>query len=264
VVPEGAAPVETAAAVPTSDPPKPVEPPPASTQPAKEVRAEDKPEAVAAAIAEAKLEHKTYSSADALLADIEARRAEIAAKERPRWTSVTMGAAQLSALNPLMVMLIIPGLNILVYAPLRKRGIEVKPLQKMAAGMFIAAAAFAAAAVLQVTIETAGDGVVHGLWQAVPYFIITVAEVLVSITGLEFAYTQAPRAMKSTLMSIWLLCVTFGNLIVAFLAPLQKTFELSEFFWVFTGLMAGAAVVFTIIALLYRGKSYLQQAAPSH
>ena len=69
--------------------------------------------------------------------------------------------------------------------------------------------------------------------------------------------------MKSTLMSIWLLCVTMGNLIVAFLAPLQKTFELSAFFWVFTGLMLGAAVVFSIIAMLYRGKSYLQQAAPA-
>ena len=104
--------------------------------------------------------------------------------------------------------------------------------------MFLTAGAFAAAAVLQEAIQTAGDGVVHGLWQIIPYFIMTVAEVLVSITGLEFAYTQAPRAMKSTIMSFWLLCVTFGNLLVAFLAPLQKTIALSTFFWLFAGLMA--------------------------
>ena len=49
-------------------------------------------------------------------------------------------------------------------------------------------------------------------WQFIPYLLITVAEIMVSITGLEFAYTQAPRAMKSTIMSFWLLSVTFGNL----------------------------------------------------
>ena len=87
---------------------------------------------------------------------------------------------------------------------------------------------------------------------------MTVSEVLVSITGLEFAYTQAPRAMKSTIMSFWLLCITFGNLLVAFLAPLQKTIQLSQFFWLFAGLMAGAATIFMLLALTYKGKAYLQ------
>ncbi|MEX0676321.1 MAG: hypothetical protein WD063_04560 [Pirellulales bacterium] len=180
---------------------------------------------------------------------------------RQRMLSVRMDAAQISALNPLFVMLVIPALNFLVYAPLRSRGIEIKPLQKMTVGMFLAAAAFAAAAVLQATIEAAGDGTVHALWQIVQYFIMTVAEVLVSITGLEFAYTQAPRAMKSTIMSFWLLCVTMGNLLVAFLAPLQKTIALSQFFWLFAALMAGAAIIFLVLARFYTGKSYLQHDA---
>lgn len=175
-----------------------------------------------------------------------------------RMLTIQMDAAQLSALNPLFVMIVIPTLNFLVYRPLGKRGIEIKPLQKMTVGMFLAAAAFAAAAILQEAIESAGTGVVHALWQIVPYFIMTVAEVLVSITGLEFAYTQAPRAMKSTIMGFWLICVTMGNLLVAFLAPLQKTISLSSFFWLFAGLMAGAAIVFAVLAWLYKGKTYLQ------
>jgi len=182
---------------------------------------------------------------------------------RGRLLRVEMNAAQLSALNPVFVMLVIPALNFLVYAPLRKRGIEIKPLQKMTAGMFLAAAAFAAAAILQQAIQAAGPGNVHALWQIVQYFIMTVGEVLVSITGLEFAYTQAPRAMKSTIMSFWLLCVTFGNLLVAFLAPLQKTITLSSFFWLFAGLMAGAALIFALLASFYRGKTYLQDAPAS-
>lgn len=180
---------------------------------------------------------------------------------RQRMLSVRMDAAQLSAFNPLFVMIVIPVLNFFVYAPLRSKGIEILPLQKMTVGMFLTAVAFTAAAVLQQAIQAAGDGVVHGLWQVVPYFIMTVAEVLVSATGLEFAYTQAPRAMKSTIMSFWLFCVTAGNLLVAFLAPLQKTIELSAFFWLFAGLMAGAATVFLILARFYKGKTYLQHAA---
>ncbi len=67
--------------------------------------------------------------------------------------------------------------------------------------------------------------------------------------------------MKSTIMGFWLVCVTMGNLLVAFLAPLQKTIALSQFFWLFAGLMAGAAVIFMLLASLYSGKSYLQQGA---
>jgi hypothetical protein len=55
--------------------------------------------------------------------------------------------------------------------------------------------------------------------------------------------------------------VTFGNILVAFLAPMQQILSLSQFFWVFTGLMTAAAVVFSIMAYLYKGKTYLQAEA---
>ena len=86
---------------------------------------------------------------------------------------------------------------------------------------------------------------------------MTTGEVLVSVTGLEFAYTQAPRAMKSTVMGFWQLCVTFGNVLVAFLAPLQ-TLSLARFFWIFAGLMVLATGIFALLAARYKGKTYLQ------
>jgi POT family proton-dependent oligopeptide transporter len=49
-------------------------------------------------------------------------------------------------------------------------------------------------------------------WQVLPYALLTLGEALVSATGLEFAYTQAPQSMKGALMSFWLLSVTVGNL----------------------------------------------------
>jgi POT family proton-dependent oligopeptide transporter len=49
-------------------------------------------------------------------------------------------------------------------------------------------------------------------WQVVPYVPLTLGEVLVAATGLEFAYSQAPAAMKSAIMAFWTLSVTVGNL----------------------------------------------------
>ncbi|HTZ22285.1 MAG TPA: hypothetical protein VMC06_15485, partial [Opitutaceae bacterium] len=172
--------------------------------------------------------------------------------------TITMLPAQISAANPLFVMIVIPLLNVLVYRPLERRGRPLHPLQRMAIGLFLAALAFVTVALLQARIVAAGHGEVHVLWQIIPYFILTTAEVLVSVTGLEFAYTQAPRAMKSTIMGFWLLTFSFGNMLVAFLAPLQEL-SLATFFWIFAGLMAVAAVVFVVLAARYRGKTYLQQ-----
>lgn len=175
---------------------------------------------------------------------------------------LTLQASQIGALNPMMVMVIIFALNFGLYPMLEKRGISPSPLQKMTVGMFLASASFAIVALLQMRID-AGVAVgetISVAWQIAPYFVITLAEVLVSATGLEFAYTQAPRAMKSTIMGLWMLTNTVGNLIVAFVASFEGL-SLANFFWVFCGLMALAAVVFATVAYFYRGKTYLQEAA---
>lgn len=179
---------------------------------------------------------------------------------RGGFSTITLLPSQLQALNPLFVMLVIPLLNVAVYRPFERRGRPLKPLVRMTAGMFLAALSFVAVALLQRRIEAAGAGHVPVLWQIIPYLVMTTAEVLVSVTGLEFAYTQAPRAMKSTVMGFWLLGVALGNVLVAFLAPLQ-TLSLSTFFWTFAGLMGAAALVFAVLGHFYRGKTYLQAAA---
>ncbi len=166
-------------------------------------------------------------------------------------------AAQISALNPVMVMIIIPLLNVTAYPLLQSMRIEATPLRRMTVGMFLAAAAFVNAALLQQAIDAAPPNSVNVFWQILPYLIMTTAEVLVSVTGLEFAYTQAPKRMKSTIMGFWLLTVAFGNKLVAFVSTFEGL-PLEQFFWIFAGLMGGAAVVFMVLAYLYRGKTYLQ------
>jgi hypothetical protein len=63
--------------------------------------------------------------------------------------------------------------------------------------------------------------------------------------------------MKSLLMGFWLLAVSFGNLLVAVLARLEKLPRV-QFFWVFAGLMLGAAALFGVRAAFYRYRTYTQ------
>jgi POT family proton-dependent oligopeptide transporter len=79
----------------------------------------------------------------------------------------------------------------------------------------------------------------------------------VSVTGLEFAYSQAPRRMKSTVMGFWLLTVSAGNVLVVFLVGF-KGLPLASLFWIFAGLMAAAGVLFGLRAAFYVSRDYTQ------
>jgi POT family proton-dependent oligopeptide transporter len=119
-------------------------------------------------------------------------------------------AAQMQALNPMLVMLIIPFNNLVAFPVLRRWGIEPTPLRRMGSGIALAAVAWIVAGMIQLAIDA--GAAVSIVWQVVPYAFLTFGEVLVSATGLEFAYSQAPRTMKGALMSFMMLSVTFGNL----------------------------------------------------
>lgn len=67
-------------------------------------------------------------------------------------------------------------------------------------------------------IEVTQPNSVNMLWLIPQYVIITAGEVMFSIPGLEFSFTQAPLSMKSFITSMWLLAVAFGNLIVIIIA----------------------------------------------
>ena len=118
--------------------------------------------------------------------------------------------AQMQALNPLLVMLLIPINNIALFPLMRKMGVEPTPLRRMTAGIALSAAAWIVVGNLQVALD-AGDAVSIA-WQIAPYALLTLGEVLVSATGLEFAYSQAPASMKGVIMALWYLAVTVGNL----------------------------------------------------
>jgi POT family proton-dependent oligopeptide transporter len=118
--------------------------------------------------------------------------------------------AQMQALNPLLVMLIIPFNNLVLYPALKRAGFEPTALRRMGFGIAFSGLAWIAAGVIQLWID--GGDPVTIVWQVLPYALLTFGEVLVSATGLEFAYSQAPPTMKGVIMSFWMLAVTVGNL----------------------------------------------------
>ena len=171
--------------------------------------------------------------------------------------TISLLASQISAVNPLFVMTLIPFNNYFLYPFISKRGFEMTPLRRMTIGMLLASLAFVAVALIQMRVGD-GEGIkLSVLWQLLPYLIITQAEVMISITGLEFAYTQAPARMKSTIMGFWLLTVSLGNKLTAIVTKLE-TLELSDQFWAFAALMAVAAVLFGIRSAFYKYRYYTQ------
>ncbi|HZH44320.1 MAG TPA: MFS transporter [Lysobacter sp.] len=118
--------------------------------------------------------------------------------------------AQMQALNPLLVMLIIPFNNIVLYPAFRRMGFEVTALQRMGWGIAFSGLAWIVAGLIQLHIDSGASTSLA--WQALPYLLLTFGEVLVSATALEFAYSQATLAMKGVIMALWYLSVTFGNL----------------------------------------------------
>jgi len=91
---------------------------------------------------------------------------------------------------------------------------------------------------------------VHILWLLPQYIVITVGEVMFSITGLEFSYSQAPESMKSVVQAAWLLTVAFGNLIVIVIAELRALSQANEFF-MFACLMLIDMAIFAWLAYRY-------------
>jgi len=151
--------------------------------------------------------------------------------------------------NPVLIMVLIPLLSLVVFPAMERRGFSLTPLRKMTAGMFLTACSFVAAAVLQTVLDAGQSPSI--LWQLPQYVLLTVGEILVSVTGLEFSYTQAPRSMRSTVMSFWFLTVAAGNGITATLAKLVRLSGASHF-WLYAVLMLLAAVAFREIARRYR------------
>jgi POT family proton-dependent oligopeptide transporter len=143
--------------------------------------------------------------------------------------------AQIQAVNGLLILIMAPAFSYLVY-PFVGRFVKVTPLRKIGAGLFITASSFLVIASIEARIQSGMT--VSVWWQILAYVILTAGEVLVSITGLEYSYRQAPLTIKSFIMALFYLSISVGNLFTAgvnhyMVRPLQaSTMEVGAQTWV--------------------------------
>lgn len=220
---------------------------------------------------------------------------------------VTWLQAQVQAVNPILILILIPVFAYVIYPFFNKFLFKMTPLRKIGIGLFLTALAFTmsalieqrimdlaptAAANLWAALGENGPATYEGLkqaivraaetkldpaqmnaalvgmpsigWQFLAYVVLTAAEVLVSITSLEFAYTQAPPKMKSFLMGIYFLGVSLGNLFTSGVNFIIQNEDGSakmddvQYYWFFTALMGVTAVIFVIYSQFYKGQRYVQ------
>ncbi|XP_028323840.1 solute carrier family 15 member 1-like [Gouania willdenowi] len=92
---------------------------------------------------------------------------------------------------------------------------------------------------------------VHMALQIPQYFLITAGEVVFSVTGLEFSYSQAPSNMKSVLQAGWLLTVAVGNIVVLIVAEAATLEDQWAEYILFASLLVFVCIVFAIMAYFY-------------
>ena len=158
----------------------------------------------------------------------------------------------------------LPLFSYVVY-PAIDKVFRLTPLRKLGMGLFVTAVAFAIVGLIQVWIDAGKTP--HILWQVLAFLVLTAGEIMVSVTHLEFAYTQAPKKLKSLVMCTYLGAVALGNAFTAAVNFLIQNPDGSvklkgaRYFFFFVGVMFVTGLLFLFFARFYKGKTYIQDEA---
>jgi len=164
-------------------------------------------------------------------------------------------SAQMESLNAILILIMVPTFAYAVYPALERAGIRMTMLRRMAIGMFFAIPAFLSAAMVQSWIEAGAHP--HIAWQVIQYVLISIAETMVSVTALEFAYTQAPRSLKGVIMSLWFLTLGTGSFVTSLVRSNVAFASDTNYFLFWAGLMLVGAIAFAVVAALYKPVAFV-------
>jgi POT family proton-dependent oligopeptide transporter len=170
------------------------------------------------------------------------------------------------AINGPLILAFVPICHFVIY-PLISRVWLLTPLRKIGLGIFLIGVSFLFSAWIDVMI---GQGQRPSVfWQAPGYVLLSLGEVMASITALEFAYTQAPKHLKAVVQALYLFSVALGNFFTAgvqwFIGNPDGTSKLSgpSYFVFYAVLAMVASIVFALVARTYREDAKLQTGAPA-
>jgi POT family proton-dependent oligopeptide transporter len=172
--------------------------------------------------------------------------------------------AQIQTVNPIFILVLLPVFSYVVYPAIDKI-FRLTPLRKFGMGLFVTAFAFLIIGFIQMRIDAGQTP--HIIWQVLAFVVLTCGEVMVSVTHLEFAYTQAPKRMKSLVMCTYLGAISLGNVFTAavnfVIQNRDGTVKLAgaNYFFFFVVVLFVTALLFLFFARFYKGKTYIQDEA---
>jgi len=164
-------------------------------------------------------------------------------------------ADQVAVLNPLLIVTLIPlidkyALPAMQALPPAWASLHPTPLKRMTLGMYLATLSFALTGLLQSAIEAGAKP--HVALQIPQYLVLTLAEVGVSATGLEFFFSEAPASAKSVVMALFFITTALGDLLNGVLySALGSKVSLGALIWLVCALCGASAVTFSCIAARY-------------
>ena len=163
-----------------------------------------------------------------------------------------MDGERMQAIGSILVMIWVPIFSYGIYPLFERLRLKPTPLRRMSVGMLLAAVTYIISGWIQGRID-AGEQLSLA-WQLVPYVVLVAGEVLVSATGLEFAFAEAPKSMRSMIMSFWLLTIAGGHFLIAVFTNINANYikaRGAQEPYFYAGLGFAATLVFSLIAVYY-------------
>lgn len=194
---------------------------------------------------------------------------------------ISFPVASLSLFENVSLLLLIPLMDRVIFPGLRRLGFEFTPLRRIGVGLLFAAGSVVMAGIIEIErkhiLETHGaikqdvfDKQVNAssmsvFYQVPQYILQGTSEALVSVTGLEFAYSQSPAELRGVVMGLCLAMIGFGYYLASALASIVKKASdgqwypenlnkgtLEDYMFLLAGLMLVNATIFLLLALRYR------------
>ncbi|KAH8354223.1 hypothetical protein KR084_003764 [Drosophila pseudotakahashii] len=165
---------------------------------------------------------------------------------------VTIQPDQAKAVGPIFLFMLIP-LWQYITVPLLRRYFnwELQPLHSVTVGGIFSAGAFFCAGAVQERINNSPLHTVNIVWQMPQFLLLMMGELLLSIPGLQFAFTHAPTSMKSVVTAAWFLNNAFGNLIVVLVTELSlMSSQMAEYFF-YAMVMLVCIILYALLAYDY-------------
>ncbi|KAH8934442.1 hypothetical protein BDL97_18G083600 [Sphagnum fallax] len=170
--------------------------------------------------------------------------------------NVVIQPDQMQALHPVLILAMIPLFDQVICPFLEKQQVLIQPVLRILFSMMLGSLAFLLSGLLQNAMDHVASTEAPPLsilWQTPQFVAISTADIMVSITFLEFAYSQAPDSMKSVIQAAWLFAIAAGNLVMELLVAIigDRLSRANEFF--FFALVCGVGT----LLLLWGGSQFV-------